>query len=540
MKTPALLSFWLILSTMALGAAGKHIAVFGGSMKSHHLTMVPFIEGLLERGHSVSFVVPNTTAQRSYFPKGVGDASMVYLGTEEWSFDTLFSGPEFDYKNLPLYKWPGMFGNILLSYREVLEKPVFSMHDGLVAWIKTAGVDAVLLHAASLGSRPVVEASGIPWVSYVSFPPLPPLFEYDKDKVCRYPNLMSPPSVAELKESWMTRVKNHMACRFLQGYLFVMDHEIRALFTARGLDYPGIVEMLTGGPQVLVLGGPPLSINIQLRPNTHVLGAIDRPKPPRSIPADMLAWLEAARDAAAPVVYISMGTKYELHEATCTTLVALLNQMVSTLGVRFLWSLRASQVETLRLFLPAQGVSLRIEAFTPQREVLQHAAVKVFLSHCGWGGVGDTISAGVPVLGYPGMSDQFQNANMLQHAGAGILLQNDFSNLVESTKLLLNDPKFASASRAAGETLRSYGGLPRAIEIIEAAADGKRSEPENHAWQVDPFFNEPQDMEQWISLAIVLGVLSTGLLMCCCCCRTCFCRKATKSRATADRTKKQQ
>ena len=30
------------------------------------------------------------------------------------------------------------------------------------------------------------------------------------------------------------------------------------------------------------------------------------------------------------------------------------------------------------------------QAFTPQPEVLAHPAVKMFLSHCGWGGVTET------------------------------------------------------------------------------------------------------------------------------------------------------
>jgi len=29
------------------------------------------------------------------------------------------------------------------------------------------------------------------------------------------------------------------------------------------------------------------------------------------------------------------------------------------------------------------------KAFTPQPEVLAHPAVKMFLSHCGWGGITD-------------------------------------------------------------------------------------------------------------------------------------------------------
>eukprot|EP00308_Calcidiscus_leptoporus_P018687 CAMPEP_0119382358 /NCGR_PEP_ID=MMETSP1334-20130426/71799_1 /TAXON_ID=127549 /ORGANISM="Calcidiscus leptoporus, Strain RCC1130" /LENGTH=53 /DNA_ID=CAMNT_0007402787 /DNA_START=21 /DNA_END=179 /DNA_ORIENTATION=- len=53
----------------------------------------------------------------------------------------------------------------------------------------------------------------------------------------------------------------------------------------------------------------------------------------------MLAWLNAARDVGAPVMYVSMGTKYELHEGTCTVLVALLTKMAASFGIRFLWSL---------------------------------------------------------------------------------------------------------------------------------------------------------------------------------------------------------
>jgi len=536
---------WLRLSLLVLGATSKHIAVFGGMMKSHHISVVPLIEGLLERGHKVSFVVPNTTEHKSYFPKGMGSARMVFLGTEDWAFDKLFNGPEYDFKNVPWYKKPLVFAKVLSSYRSTLDVPIFSMHDELGPWLKTGGIDAVLLHAASLGSTPVVATSGIPWVSFFSLPPLPLFMEHDKDRVCRYPNYLKPPSVAKLKESLMARVKNHMTCRFLQGYLFVADREFRALFNARGLSIEGTLQMMTSTPPLLMLlGGPPLSLNMKLGSHIHVLGVVDRPKP-HPIPVDMLNWLEAARDAGAPVMYVSMGTKYELHESTCTKLVALLNEMASSIGIRFLWSLRASQQETLRAFLPAQGEHMRIEAFTPQPEVLQHAAVKIFLSHCGWGGVTDTIGAGVPVLGYPGMQDQFSNARMLEEAGVGVILEEDFSNLVDSTRLLLHDAKFAAASKAAGETLRSYGGLPRALEIIEAAAEGTYVKPnaEVHAKmnEVDPFFLEPQVFVQWISLAICVGIISLALWTCCRCCR-CLCRFCRSRGQTAgeDRAKKRQ
>ena len=122
----------------------------------------------------------------------------------------------------------------------------------------------------------------------------------------------------------------------------------------------GLLQMITSAPSLMLLGGPPLSHNVELKENIHVLGVIDRPQPD-VIPAGMLGWLDAARDAGAPVVYVSMGTKYELHENTCTRLSALLDEMATSLGVRFLWSLRASQQETLRAYLPAQGELVRID-----------------------------------------------------------------------------------------------------------------------------------------------------------------------------------
>ena len=200
----------LLLGTLALVADGKHIAVLGGMMKSHHLTVVPLIEELAARGHEVSFLLPNTTEYRTFFASRASSARMEYLGTQEWSFNSLFTGPEYDFKNLPWYKKPIVLVKMILSYREALDAPLFSMHDELVQWLNTTKVDAILMHTASFGSKPAVKDSGVPWISYFSVPPLPLFMVHDRDKVCRYPNHMRPPSVAQLKASLVTRVKNHM------------------------------------------------------------------------------------------------------------------------------------------------------------------------------------------------------------------------------------------------------------------------------------------------------------------------------------------
>lgn len=540
-----LLVAWLTDLTWLLSIAeGKHIAVLGGLMKSHHITVLPLIEGLLERGHRVSFLVPGTTEAKGYFPNGVGNATMVYLGKEDWSFDTLFSDQDIDMKNQAWHQKIVTFAKVLWSYREALEKPIFSMHDELAEWIQQPGIDAFILHMASFGNVALIENSGIPTVGFLAFPPVPFFMMGDKDEVCRYPNMIKPPRVQELKSSLVARVKNHMTCRFLQGYMNIADREIAALFHQKGAPVlrDGILGLVRGSPHSIVLGGPPLSQRVPLPPGMHLAGTVERPKP-RPMPAELLAWLDAAKDAATPVMYISMGTKYALTEFTCAKLVELLRRMTGTLGIRVLWSLRASQQEELAALLPEQGVAIRIDKFTPQPEVLQHPGVKVFLSHCGWGGVTDTISVGVPVLAFPGMSEQFINARGLEDAGAAIMLAEDFSNLEASAKLLLEDGSYAAASKAAGETLRSYGGLVKALEIVESAANGVHLPPDPKLQammrDVDPFFTRPQVAEQWISCACFSTLFVLLLLVPCCCCR-CLCKCCSRRAPAAAPAKKRQ
>lgn len=47
--------------------------------------MVPVIEGLMERGHNVTFILPNTPEALEWFPKGqaVGDSESAHANRAE-------------------------------------------------------------------------------------------------------------------------------------------------------------------------------------------------------------------------------------------------------------------------------------------------------------------------------------------------------------------------------------------------------------------------------------------------------------------------
>ena len=317
--------------------------------KSHHISMRPIVEGLLERGHEVSYLLPNTTDARAYFPNGISEgnrsAELHFLGDTDWSFDELFSGDDIDLKNK---RWLSVgpdskvraFARILPMYRTKLALPMFSMLDDLkVHHLQPSSprgggyYDLFVIHMASFGLLHAVEDAGIDLVTAQTMPPTPSLNAAVGDAhLMRLPNQLAPPRTEELRTSFAARVKNQALNRFLQLYMVstygsggrhagltrrkaVVDHMIRPTFLEHGLvlEPGGLLELLKSVPNSIVLGGPPLSVPMPLPAGTHMLGLLARPEQaggPSGLSTTPLgAWLDAA---SGPVIYISLGTKYEV------------------------------------------------------------------------------------------------------------------------------------------------------------------------------------------------------------------------------------
>jgi hypothetical protein len=83
-------------------------------------------------------------------------------------------------------------------------------------------------------------------------------------------------------------------------------------------------------------------------------------------------------------------------------------------GQPFLWVLRLDITEGQAGILP-EGFEERTKRrarfvrWAPQTKVLAHASVGLFLTHNGWNSTLESISMGVPVVGFPYFGDQFLN-----------------------------------------------------------------------------------------------------------------------------------
>ncbi|MCL7023883.1 hypothetical protein MKW94_015526 [Papaver nudicaule] len=125
-------------------------------------------------------------------------------------------------------------------------------------------------------------------------------------------------------------------------------------------------------------------------------------------PHGCLAWLDKQKPTS--VAYISFGT---VTTPPPNELAALAEGLEES-GVPFLWSLKDHLVSQLPDgFLERTSQRGLIVPWTPQQQVLGHGAVGVFVTHCGWNSVMESITAGVPMICRPFFGDQRINCRMV-------------------------------------------------------------------------------------------------------------------------------
>nr|ABR17103.1 unknown [Picea sitchensis] len=121
-----------------------------------------------------------------------------------------------------------------------------------------------------------------------------------------------------------------------------------------------------------------------------------------------LTWLDMQQPGS--VIYVSFGSIAVKSEQQLEQVALGLEGS----GQPFLWVLRLDIAEGQAAILP-EGFEERTKKralfvrWAPQAKVLAHASVGLFLTHSGWNSTLESMSMGVPVVGFPYFGDQFLN-----------------------------------------------------------------------------------------------------------------------------------
>lgn len=167
------------------------------------------------------------------------------------------------------------------------------------------------------------------------------------------------------------------------------------------------------------------------------------------------------KDAARPLVYISMGTvindRPDFYHKCIEALKDLPVEVVISCG----------KSVALESFDPLPE-NVRVYPSVDQLDVLSRSSV--FLTHCGMNSVSESLYMAAPMLLYPQTNEQAAVARRVAEIGAGRLLRDDSAEGIRKAVLeLLGTPDYAEAAQACSADFRSCPGTAGAADFIESA-----------------------------------------------------------------------
>ncbi|XP_072948769.1 UDP-glycosyltransferase UGT5-like [Epargyreus clarus] len=164
-----------------------------------------------------------------------------------------------------------------------------------------------------------------------------------------------------------------------------------------------------------------------LLPNIVEIGGIHLSQSNSSLPKDLQEILDNAEHG---VVYVNFGSNIRSSELPANKKTAFIN-VFKKLKQTVLWKWEEDQFEDK----PANLVTRK---WLPQKDILAHPNIKVFIAHGGLIGIQEAIFNGVPIVGVPIYADQFNNMVQIQQAGIGKMLE--YRDINENTlENILND-----------------------------------------------------------------------------------------------------
>ena len=219
---------------------------------------------------------------------------------------------------------------------------------------------------------------------------------------------------------------------------------------------------------VIVGNAPLLELNQPVPGNIKLVGPI-LAKRDKTAGGELTRWL----DARSNVVYVAFGTLAILTESQLESWCSGLLQT----GFHILWALPGQNFDLLKdVILPRLSKEdqsrLRVERLVPQRQVLEHSSVSVFVTHASPNSVMEALNAGKPMVAAPMFGDQCYFAARVEELGVGVRInktQMTAGRHQVDRAAGRRDPFICAAALAARSALRQLDGLGEAMKLIEAA-----------------------------------------------------------------------
>ncbi|XP_050437635.1 UDP-glucosyltransferase 2-like [Adelges cooleyi] len=179
-------------------------------------------------------------------------------------------------------------------------------------------------------------------------------------------------------------------------------------------------------------------------PNFIEIGGIHLPEP-KAIPKDIREFIENSPNG---IIYFTFGSSIKMSSFPDHIKNAF-KLALARLLQRILWKYENE--------MEGKPENVMTKKWFPQRDILLHPNIKLFIGHGGISGVFEAVDAGLPMLGFPLFYDQPRNIANLVDAGMAISLDVmtvTETQIYESVDKLINDKKYSSNAKLASKRFK--------------------------------------------------------------------------------------
>ncbi|XP_058199407.1 UDP-glycosyltransferase 92A1 [Rhododendron vialii] len=207
-------------------------------------------------------------------------------------------------------------------------------------------------------------------------------------------------------------------------------------------------------------------------------------KQPAISPEKCVEWLDSKTPNS--VLYISFGS---MNTISASQMMQLAKALEQSTNINFIWVVRPPLGFDITAdfkaeeWLPegfteqvvkTQNRGIIVSQWAPQLEILSHKSVGAFLTHCGWNSVLESLSQGVPIIGWPLAAEQFFNAKFLvEEVGVCLEVARGSSFEVRCDDIVEKIEKVMKGDSVKGMEMRK-----RAGEVKEVIRNAVRSDDE--------------------------------------------------------------
>nr|BAN21257.1 glucosyl/glucuronosyl transferases [Riptortus pedestris] len=391
----------LLAESRVLGA--RILAIYPYKGASHFYVFQPLMEGLAKRGHDVTVVShhPRKEPLPNYRDISVADQKELTTGYVEATPIP---------KNSLFYENVEGLHQLATEYERILANPdVLALANSSfdVIFLEMFNSDLFYGLAYRIGA-PVIGFSScslMPWTADSMAVPNQPAY---------IPNNLG---VHDLKMDWWDRVINTLEIWASRVYYrLVIETEAQKIAEKYLGPLPQLSEIAANTSLLFV--------------NTHYSLLGQRPYPPSVIevggisvtPAKPLPKdLDTKLNESSGAIYFSLGSVM-VASTISKEMKNMFQSVFTNIGKTVLWKFEEK--------LEPNNPNIVTRPWFPQRDLLAHPKIEVFISHCGLLGISEAVVSGVPILCLPVSSDQPHNALFVEEIGIGMHL--DISTLTPS------------------------------------------------------------------------------------------------------------